>query len=98
MIGPVFPQDVVAIGTTDARVKDHYGTGKHKTYIGTAQLVEYTTPDTGEPTEQQSSTTANTDPIKFRNTFDEDIVDGQQMTILLGNDGIGVIIVLTCDE
>ena len=98
MMSSGYTIDAVVTTAAAARVKNAYGTGKHRVYIGEASPVEYTTPSPSSLTQQQSETLSSADKVKFRNHFDEQVPVGAELILIMGADGIGKIISWPCDE
>lgn len=97
MFSPGYPIDAVVTAAAVARELNEYATDKHKIHLGECVPIEYSTPDANLPDEQQQETLEDEEPIKFRNRFDEEIPVGAQLTIVMGADGIGHVVVWLCD-
>lgn len=97
MYSPGYPIDAVVTSSAAARELDAYGSDKHKIHLGECQPIEYSVPDGETPDEQQQETLSIDRPIKFRNRFDEEIPVGAQITLVMGADGIGHVVVWVCD-
>lgn len=97
-MNPGYPIDVVAATGAQARELNAYGSNKHKCHIFTAWPVSYSLPNPSFPTRQQSELLNSNEAflIKIRNTFDDPVEVGDEFTIALGPDGIGVILVWKC--
>lgn len=91
MIGSIL--DVVSTTTAPARVDDAEGYDCH---LFEAKIVDYRTPDpVNEPLKQRGKfITGKT--IKVRNRFKQEMPVDQHLTVLVGHDGIGVVLVWEC--